>query len=343
MIERLPARSDAPDPGIEGLHCLGAGLSVGLANETPTRLRLWMVAANQARSLGTFDDRPLERAHAVSALVDSPRGRALLPVGDQMMAFDLRAGQVTEAWPLPDDDGLWQLRRAGPLLLARGRRLWAWRLTDGALVWSGQEEEAQDWTCSSEGALVGVSAREDGEATSLVVRSLLGEGGQAELHLPNAQGAHQTLGPVSLLNGGASVLCARRVAGEGDVFDEVLLYRGGRWSTLGVWSGRVAPASYGLTTCAVVDDEWAEVAGRDASGARYSTLIHLTTASHHAIPNRAQTAPGGWSVGADGAVLHAASGEVWRLTPTPARALSLAPDGRAASALVGDRVLGWAW
>jgi hypothetical protein len=338
----LSPRTDAANPGLAGLHSLTAGLGLGTA-EDQERLTLWAVEGDEVRGLGTFDDRPLAQAHCVSALLDPARGRSLLPIGEQMMAFDLAERRIRVAWPLPNDDGLWQMRRVGDVLLARGRRLWAWRLTDGALLWSGPEEEAEDWTCSSEGALVGVSSCGEGEAPRLIVRSLLDKGGRVEIALPNAHGAHQYLGPVSLLNGGTSVLCARRVAREGGVFDEVLLYRGGHWSTLGAWSARVAPVSYGLAACAVVDDEWAKVAGREANGARYSTLIHLNTASHHPIPNQAQTAPGGWSLGAYGAVFHALRGDRWRLTPDPARALSLAPDGRSAFALVGDRVLGWAW
>lgn len=342
MTNLLSPRTDAANPGLVGLHSLTAGLGLGTA-EDRERLTLWLVEGGEVRGLGTFDDRPLAQAHCVSALLDPARRRALLPIGEQMMALDLAERRMCAAWPLPNDDGLWQMRRVGDMLLARGRRLWAWRLTDGAMVWSGSEEEVKDWTCSSEGSLIGVSAYGEVEAPRLIVRSLLDNAGQLEIALPNVQGVQRYLGPVSLLNGGASVLCSRRVAHEGGVFDEVLLYQGRKWSTLGAWSAREAPLSYGLAECTVVDDEWAKVEGREGSGARYSALIHLNTASHHAIPRSAQTAPGGWSLGADGAVFHAASGDVWRLTPTPARALSLAPDGRAASALVGDRVLGWAW
>jgi hypothetical protein len=344
VIKHLSARYDAPDPGIEGLHCLGAGLCIGLANETPTRLKLWMVMENQARALGTFDDRPLERAHAVAALVDSPRGRALLPVGDQMMAFELGSGQVAEAWPLPADDGLWQLRIAGTLLLGRGRQLWAWCLKTGALVWSGPEDGVDDWTHTSEGALLGVVRRHEAGQAELVVLDLRSGAIQRRVMLPWVDGALVYVGAVAFMEGSASLLTSRRTR-RGDVLtDEALLFRRGRWTSLGAWSARAASdAAYGLVTCAPLDDDWVHVAGRDAHGRRYACVVDVETTSQHTISIGAQTATGGWALSADGVLSHAARDTQWRLTSAPARALSLAPDGRCAQGLVGDRVLGWAW
>ena len=344
MINRLPARYDAPDPGIGGLHCLGAGLSIGLVNETPTRLRLWMIAANQARSLGTFDDRPLERAHAVSALVDSPRDRALLPVGDQMMALELASGQMTEAWPLPADDGLWQMRRAGQLLLARGRQLWAWCLETGALVWSGPEEGVEDWTQTSEGALLRVATRHEAGQAELLVWDLRSGAIQRRVMLPSGDGELVYCGSVSFMDGGASLLTSRRTRQGDTLTDEALLWRRGRWTSLGAWSARAAPgAAYGLVTCAPLDDAWVHVAGRDAHGRQTSCVVEVETSAQHTIPIGAQTATGGWALSADGVLSHAASGDTRLLTPAPARALSLAPDGRSASALVAGSVFGWVW
>lgn len=117
----------------------------------------------------------------------------------------------------------------------------------------------------------------------------------------------------------------------------------GRWRSLGVWTASLSPTPYGVVACERLDEDWAFVAGRDAGGRRHSTLIHLDAASHHPVPHRALLAPGGWALGVDGALSHAPSGARWQLTPTPARSLCLAADGRSASALVAGRVLGWAW
>jgi hypothetical protein len=121
------------------------------------------------------------------------------------------------------------------------------------------------------------------------------------------------------------------------------LVEAGRWRSLGVCSASRTPTPYGNAACAPLDEDLAFVAGRDAGGQRYSTLIQLDDASHHPVPHRAQLASGGWALGADCALSNAQSVVRWQLTPTPARAWCLAADGRSASALVSGRVHGWAW
>ncbi|MCK6522473.1 hypothetical protein L6R49_13660 [Myxococcota bacterium] len=341
MTNPLPAQTSAPDPGLRGLMSLGAGLVLGRAPTSDGRVTLWLVDGDEVCVLDTLPTRPLERAHSVEPVVDLPRGRALFPVGDTMFALDLSTRRLSVAWALPTDDGLWSARCVGPLLLARGRRLWAWDLASGALVWSGPEERRQDFVRASDGTLLGVTIAEEPTQARLIVEDLQRGSVRAELTLGVEAGG--SVGSVAFVRGGEALLCARRGGGVGALFDEALWVEAGRERSLGVWSASLSPTPYGLAACAPLDEDWAFVAGRDAGGQRYSTLIHLHTASHHPVPHRAQLAPGGWALGADGALSNAQSGVRWQLTPTPARALCLAVDGRSASALVAGRVLGWAW
>ncbi|MCK6525179.1 hypothetical protein L6R49_27555 [Myxococcota bacterium] len=341
MTDPLPALTSAPDPGLRGLMALGGGYTLGKAPTPDGGVSLWLIEGDTLHSLGALPARPLERAHSVEPTLDPLRGRALLPIGDTMVALDLAARRLSAAWSLPPDEDLWHVERAGPCLLARGSALWAWDLERDTLIWTGPADLCHDMTWADDGALLGVTAQEeDGRATLTVVELQSGTT-RAQVQLP--LGAGGRLGSVTLLRGGEALLCARHGERDGAVFDEVLVHEAGRWRSLGVWSASVTPTPYGLADCARLDDEWIKVAGRDGSGARYSTLIHLPSAAQRPIPHRALLAPGGWALGLDGALSCAATGARGQLSPAPARALCLAPDGRAAAALLDGRVLTWRW
>ena len=329
VIERqLTVSTDAPDPGLAAVYALAQGVALGLGAEDVAAH--WAILGDEVVPLGCWPT-----PHVVPPMVLADRGVVVHLVAGAAHTRDLERLSLQSEGAIPLDEVIWGGRRVGDHLLLRGRRLWLWDHTRGALVEELPDDAAQDWTLDAEGAPCAVMVTHNSDEAVFSVWDLRRRAVRVTRRLARMRGPILSVGAVRLLHGGAELVAVVTSRHGEHAVSELMVHADREWRCVGAWSAGRGPDVFGIVELALPTDDLAIVQGPGGCAS-----VSLRGGPSWAVPRGAEGAGAGVVLCPPATVLFTATGERAQLTPTQP-GVSLSPDGAAAYALGEGRVLGW--